>query len=289
MNARRAWQFSDGVWLAGLSVLAVIAAWPIWQDMYQIGTRVDEQSHILLAPIIAVWLVWVRRARLRHCRPQRSLYGPPMVVLGWAMAWVGFSSQIDVARHLGAVFIFLGAWLSVLGPVVFWQFMPAVATGLFVLPVPGRVRQPIALKLQEQSAAATEWFLQLFGVAVERSQNLLTVNGHEVAVAEACNGMRMVSALGLVTYAFVFSFPMRNSVRIAMLALSPLIALIVNIVRLIPTVLMYAFTDLDLAELFHDVSGWVMLFIGLGMLYSLLWLLRWLQIPITPRYTLAGA
>jgi len=186
------------------------------------------------------------------------------------------------------VLMLVGAWLSVLGPSVFQAFLPAAASLIFLLPVPGRIRAPIALELQRDSALVTEWFLQLFGFPVERAENLLLVNGHEIAVAEACNGMRMVSALGLVTFAFVFSYPMRNSVRLFILVLSPLIALIVNVTRLTPTVLMYGYAKIDVADVFHEASGWVMLFVGIAILYGILWLLRWLQVPISPRYALSG-
>ncbi len=287
MNARRTWRFSDGMWLAGLSATAVAASWPIWNEIYSIAIRNEEQSHILLTPAIVCWLVWVRRSRLRQCRPAPSLLGVLTIGLGWVLAWWGFSSQVEVARHFGAVLIVFGALLSVVGPRFVQRFFPAAIALVFLLPVPGRVRRPIALELQERSAIVTEYILDLFSVPIVRSGNALTVNGVEVAVAEACNGMRMVAALGLVTFAFVFSFPMRNSIRIAILALAPLIALLVNIIRLIPTVLMYGYAEHSAAELFHDISGWIMLFIGLGILFSLLNLLRWLQVPLAPKYALS--
>ena len=289
MNTRQAWRFSDGIWLASLSGLAIIAAWPLWRDIFTIAIRNEEQSHILLTPVVFVWLIWVRRSRFRRCKPERSLLGPVLVLLGWMLAWFGFRNDFDIGRHFGAVLMLVGAWLSVLGPSVFQAFLPAAASLIFLLPVPGRIRAPIALELQRDSALVTEWFLQLFGFPVERAENLLLVNGHEIAVAEACNGMRMVSALGLVTFAFVFSYPMRNSVRLFILVLSPLIALIVNVTRLTPTVLMYGYAKIDVADVFHEASGWVMLFVGIAILYGILWLLRWLQVPISPRYALSGS
>ena len=62
----------------------------------------------------------------------------------------------------------------------------------------------------------------------------------------------------------------------------PLIALIVNVIRLIPTVLMYGYSTEDRAQLFHDISGWAMLVLAIGMLWSFLGLLRWLEVPINP-------
>lgn len=287
MTTRRAWRFSDGLWLAALTALAVGACWPVWQEIFSIALRNEEQSHILLTPVIVLWLVWVRRARMRQCRPAHSILGPITIALGWALIVWGFGKSIDLFMHAGALAVLVGSWLSVLGTDVFRRFLPALAVLIFLLPVPGRVRSEIAIPLQKYTAQASQWCLELFGVPLTRDGNLLSINGHEVAVAEACNGMRMVAALGLVTFAFVFSFPMRNGARLLILLFAPVIALLVNIIRLIPTVLMYGYASHDVADTVHDISGWIMLFVGLGVLYALLSLLRWLQVPIS-RYAIAG-
>ncbi|HBS29687.1 MAG TPA: hypothetical protein DEB06_09620 [Phycisphaerales bacterium] len=287
MTGRRVWRFSDGLWLAALTAGAVGSTWTTWADIFRLGIRNEEQSHILLTPVIAAWLVWVRRERLRLCRPSPSLLGPLVVGAGWASVGWGFANSVDIARHLGALAVVVGSWLSVMGPPVFARFMAPLAVLVFLMPIPGRLRQAISIPLQEATARVTEWILEIAAVPITRSGNLLSINGNEVAVAEACNGMRMVAALGLVTFAFVFSFPMRNGARLLILLFSPLIALLVNVIRLIPTVLMYGYAGADAADLFHDVSGWVMLFVGLALLWGLLWLLRWLQIPVS-RYAFAG-
>ena len=70
MTARRSWRFIDGALMAGLAALAVASAWPVWRGILDRALGDPEQSHVLLAPVIAVWLVWVRRERLRRCRPR---------------------------------------------------------------------------------------------------------------------------------------------------------------------------------------------------------------------------
>jgi exosortase len=161
-------------------------------------------------------------------------------------------------------------------------FKPSLIALIFLFPVPGRFRQHIAVPLQQISAFVSENLLALFGVGVERAGVVLQINGHDVAVAEACNGMRMVSALGLITFAFVFSVPMRKSIRLLLLAASPLIALVVNIIRLIPTALAYGYAEPDTAGLVHDIGGWAVLGLALGLLWGCLALLRWLEVPVSP-------
>jgi exosortase len=279
----RPWRFLDGMLIVMLCALAIVAALPVWRDIVGTALESEEQSHILLAPAVAVWLGWLRRGRLRLCRPRWSYTGVAAVLAGWAMIAFGFSRSIDLAWHAGAILMLVGAGVSVVGIDVVRRFLPVVLTLLFLLPVPGQVRSQIAIPLQEATAAATQFVFDLIGVAVVRNGNVLSINGFDVAVAEACNGMRMVSALALVSFAFVFSVPMRTTARLVILLASPFIALLVNIVRLIPTVLVYGrHRDDPIATTFHDLSGWAALVLALALLWCILRLLRWLEIPIAP-------
>jgi exosortase len=282
MNHGRALKFTDGVMLTILVGIAIYLTLPVWTDILAVAWRSDEYSYIFLGLPIAAWLAWVRRERLRYCRPRRTLVGTGIVLAGWLIAALGFNAGINIAWHGGALLIVVGAVITVLGLDFVRQFLPAFGALVFLLPVPGRIRQRIAHPLQEASAYITEAGLDMFSLPVARVGNVLSINGHDVAIAEACNGMRMVVALGLITYAFVFTVPMRTSVRVALLAASPLIALAVNVIRLVPTTLLYGYSDLDAAELFHDVSGWVVLAVALGILWCIVALLRWIEVPISP-------
>ncbi|QKK07434.1 MAG: exosortase/archaeosortase family protein [Planctomycetota bacterium] len=282
MINRARWTGVDAAWLAALVVLGVAAMWSIWVEVFRTGLGSEEDSHILMAVPVAVWMVWIRRGRLRSCPPARSYWGLLLIAIGVAMERVGVMTAVEVARHLGAILVLLGGVTAVVGPAVVMVFLPAVVSLLFLLPVPGRVRQEIAVPLQEISAMVSEFVLNLFGFGVERLGNILTINGEQVAVAEACNGMRMVSALAIISFAFVFSVPMRHPVRLLLLLASPLVALLVNIVRLIPTVLFYGYMQKPTADLFHDLSGWAVLGLALVLLWGMLSLMRWMEIPIDP-------
>ena len=268
--------------LLALVAIAIAACWPIWEAIAEIALHDPENSHILLAIPVAVFLAWLRRGRVRKLPTSPSFVGPGICVLALALLAAGPVYSLDVFSHLGTVLLAVGAIVSVFGAAMLSRFKPSFLALLFLLPVPGTLRRHIALPLQEASARVVEFSMDVFGVGVVRTGNALAINGTEVAVAEACNGMRMVSALALVTLAFVFSVPMRNSVRLTFLALSPLIALIVNITRLIPTVLLYGYADGETADLFHDLSGWGALFVALAILSAVLWLLRWCEVPVAP-------
>jgi exosortase len=162
-----------------------------------------------------------------------------------------------------------------------------VAVLVFLIPVPGMIRQQIAIPLQTWTAQISQVVLEVIGVPVERSVNQLTVNGIPVNIIEACNGLRMVWPLILMSYAFSFGLPLRNSVRFLVLAASPLAAIFCNVVRILPTIWLYSYHTKKVADLFHDYSGWLMLPIAFLILLGLIKTLRWAMIPVM-RYTLAS-
>lgn len=271
-------------WLVLLLGLAVLAALPTWQNVYDLATRSAEYSHMLLVAPVVFLLLWQRRERLARVPLAATATGAGVAMLGVAMDFAGFATQVDLIKDTGMVVMLLGAIVTVTGWAWVIRAAPALAALVFFIPIPGRVRQRIALPLQEVSAAITEYILDFFGVPLVRLGNVLQINGVDVAVAEACNGMRMVVALGLVAYAFAFSMPLRPWARVVILAASPLVAVFANVLRLGPTVLFYGYADKELADFAHDVSGWLVLLVALGVLWGSVALARWVELPIEPEH-----
>jgi exosortase len=321
---RQGWTVWHAIGALVFTCAAIALTATPWSDILLIATKDEEQSHIFLVPVVACWMFWARKIRFRSCPPGGAIMGTAIVGLSWMFLLVGLyglpgpvhSFLMTIGRprifhifasagewleqgnttmvHCGTVGMAIGAALTFLGVNVLRQFFPAFAVLVFIVPIPGAVRQFVSLPLQTAAAASTQALLETFGVLVERSANQLTINGNDVMVAEACNGMRMVFALVLVSYAFAFGIPLRNSVRLVVLALSPVAALVCNVFRLIPTVLIFGQAEKtfmgrsvkDLASSFHDVSGWLMVPLAFLLLLAGLKALRWALIPVT-RYTLA--
>ncbi len=264
----------------GLALLAVWAGSKAWSDILFIAIRDEEASQVWLTLPIFGWLVWARRNRLRDAAPSYSLIGPAIIAVGYLISLYGFLYLKQALWHGGVVVCLIGAGATVVGPRVLLRLWPALLVLGFLVPVPAMIRQRIAIPMQTYTASASEFFFELLALPVMRSGNVLTYNGQDVAVAEACNGMRMVFALLLVTYAFVFATPLRPSVRVLILLLSPVAAIGCNVLRLIPTVYLYGHYPDTWGPTFHDFSGWVMLMLAFALLMGLVRLLQWAEVPV---------
>ncbi|MCC7147534.1 MAG: exosortase/archaeosortase family protein [Phycisphaeraceae bacterium] len=286
VNIRNRWTTRHIVGALGMAILGALITRQAWRDIAHIAISDEESSHILLVPIVAVWLIWVRRGRLRTAVPRGQWIGPLLVLLGWFSSWYGFYHAVQAAWHLGAILVVVGSALTVLGADVLLRFLPVFGVLVFLVPVPGIIRQQIAGPLQTITAQVTHAVLTTMGIPVERFGNALIINGVQVAIAEACNGMRMVFALVLVSYGFAFGTPLRQYVRLIILAASPVSAILCNVIRLIPTVWIYGHFQDEAAQRFHDISGWLMVPIAFFILLGVIRLLRWALLPVAP-FTLA--
>jgi exosortase len=279
-----AWHLLAAAVLAALGVLVTFDA---WHEIYLYATHDEEASHIFIVLPVALWLIWVRRMRFRHCRPSGTIVGPLMVAFGWWLGSYGFNNQRTIFYHLGSLLVVLGCIFSVLGKNVLFRFFPAVAVLVFIVPVPGQIRQSIAMPLEAWTARIAQTLLDIMGVQTEVSGNLLSINGTAVTIAEACNGMRMVFPLFLIAYAFSFGLPLRQGVRFLILLASPITAIVCNVLRTLPIIWLYGYSNREIAHSFHDYSGWLMLPIAFLLLLGIIKLLKWAMLPVT-RYTLAG-
>jgi len=270
----------------GVVALAILATLPAWIDIFHIAHVDEEASHIFLVPIVVAWLIWVRRGRFRYCLPRPTFLGPLFVAFGWLVSSWGYRHANQSFWHGGAVLVVIGALVSYVGRDLLLRFAPAFAVLVFLVPIPGQFRQYVALPMQNATAHATQTMFDILGDPIQRNGNQLSIKDVPVNVAEACNGMRMVFTLVLVSYAFAFGEPLRGYVRFLILAASPVSAIACNVIRLVPTIWLFGHSSRDFAEWFHSLAGWVMLAIAFLLLMAIIRLLKWALIPVSP-YMLA--
>ncbi|QOV91164.1 exosortase/archaeosortase family protein [Humisphaera borealis] len=281
------WTYSHAAMAVLMGALGVGATLEAWKDIYGLATKDSEYSHIFLVPIVSLWMIFSRRMRIRHCKPIGTLFGVLIAALGWGLYTYGYYNGYQTIWHCGAVVVVIGCILSVLGKHALFRFFPAIVVLVFLIPVPPHHRLTIAQPMQVWTAEVSEAVLTLFGVQVQRSGSNLLVNNVPVLIIEACNGLRGVFSLILVSYAFSFGLPLRNSVRFIVLLASPVSAILCNVIRVVPTAYIYGYASSQTGYYLHEVLGWLMLPISFMILLGVIRLLRWAMVPVM-KYSLAA-
>jgi exosortase len=154
----------------------------------------------------------------------------------------------------------------------------AIGFLFFMIPFPFRVETLLSLPLQRLATRASCYLLQTFGIlAVAEGNVILLENAAAIEVAQACNGLRMaVSFMAIsVATALVIRRPLWERVLVVFSAVP--IALLSNIARITWTG--YLFTAIDQPTgryFFHEIAGWLMMPLALGLLVLELWLISFL-------------
>jgi exosortase len=259
---------------------SIYATFDAWRDIASAGWNDEESSHVLLAPMVFAWIFWVRRRRMAKLVVHARWVGLLIMAVAAALWFVGLRDRIHTAWQLGGVLMVVGGAVVALGTGFVWRFLPAFGSLIFLIPMSGGRRQAFAAPMQLITAKLTQNVCELFGMIVDRQGSLLSCNGVSVAIAEACNGMRMVLTLVIVSYLYAFITPLRGYVRVLIIVFSPVTAIVCNVIRLVPTVWMFAHTSKPTAEMFHDISGWAMLLVGFLLVMGVIRLLRWIGLPV---------
>ncbi len=248
-----------------------------------------EYQHIFLVPLVALFLAWVRRGRLKFIRVTGNFFGPLLVAAGWVMGNWGLHYHMNVFFHIGALLVVIGCLTSVLGTQTMLRFFPVIVVLFMMVPLPGQLRHQLADPLQHYTAEISGYLLGLAGADTRVYGNSLVINNQPVFIAEACNGMRMVFPLLLIAYGFAFALPLRTGIRFLIVILSPVVALLCNVVRVLPIVWLQGQgkSGQNWGESLHEHSGWFMVPIAFLVLLGLIRLLKWTTIPVY-KYPLAS-
>lgn len=273
-----------------LALLGIAVTFRAWQDMIvEFAWNNAEYQHIFLVPLVALFLAWVRRGRLRQLRVKGTGLGPILVMLGWFAGSWGFNHKTQILFHSGAVLVLVGCIVSVVGKQVLFRFLPVAVVLLMMVPLPGTVRRQIADPLQQYTAEICNVLLGIAGIETQVSGSLLYINDKPVMIAEACNGMRMVFPLALIAYGFAFGLPLRTSVRVLIVLASPVVALGCNVMRVLPLIWLQGQGPglQHWGERLHEHSGWIMVPLAFLALLGLIRVLKWALVPIY-RFPLAS-
>ncbi len=182
--------------------------------------------------------------------------GPKPVVLWWlTLAWLSAASG----------FVLVSGGVTHLR-----RFAFPLAFVLFALPIPNRVLVPLQFGLQSATTSAAEWTLPLLGVNVIRNGFVLSLPGGDLGVAEACSGVRSITALTAIA-AFVAWHSGFGFVRGALLVLLsiPVVAG-VNAFRVVLSGLLQEYVGKEyIRDDWHEGLGVVMVLLGLGLIVLL--------------------
>ncbi|MCE5229739.1 exosortase/archaeosortase family protein [bacterium] len=238
----------------------------IWQQ------KDSYYSHGWLVPLVALYLVWRRRAEFVE-QPRASWLGLAMmlagililVVSGWLVVF--FTAGFGLILTIWGLCGFLFGW-----PTLKRLTFPAFVL-CFMVPPPEQMIASISLKMKMLATALAIRVIDAAGiVAVNDGQTIYLGNAY-VTVGDACSGLRSLISLIFLGVLFAY-FSNLSRPRKAILALSSVpIAILSNVVRIVTISLVAYFLGTKAVPPVHDASGYLIFIVAFFMLYGTMWLL----------------
>ncbi len=226
-------------------------------------------SHGFLIPIISAYLIWERRAAIRHLQLRPSVLGPVILILAGALYIIGqvagelFTQRFSLVMTLvGLVFSWGGLplWRLMWGPVCYLVFM---------IPLPYIVYDSIAFPLKLVATKASTYILQLLGVTIYSEGNLIFLPNTTLEVADACSGIRsLISVLALTV--IIAKYTQRTMPkRLILMFLSIPVVLACNMLRIIITGILASSAPELSVGFFHAFSGELIFLVGVAIVFGI--------------------
>jgi exosortase len=254
--------------LVVLSLLTLWAYWPtfLWMES-QWRTEPDYSHGYLILPLALV-LLYRRIDLMPKSGVSLGLGGLGLLVLVDFLRIVGRLAYMDfldgwtlVPWVAGLVWLFCGRQML-------WWSLPAIVFLVLLTPMPYQFESLLSFKLQLLSTLLSSVALRTMGFPAIAEGNTIWLGDQHLLVEEACSGLRIF--MGMVAMGFFFATLTRRSWldRVVILGCSAPIAIIVNAFRVTGTGMAYHWLDAERAHQAHDWLGFVMIFVGAGMLFA---------------------
>jgi exosortase len=222
----------------------------------------EDMGHGFVVPFVIAWVIWRERDRWRRVRVQPSLWGYALLAAGGGLQ---LASVLGVGLFAGSLAFLLssiGAILCLGGFAIvrIWAFPLLLA--VFMLPKLAIVYNQLTLPLQLLASRLATALLSVAGIHVLRQGNILNVGGHQVAVAEACNGVRYLLPLALTGLVLGYIADRKVWMRAALFAAAIPVAIVANGFRVAVSAAAPPLSE----GAWHALCGWLIFVLCLGAL-----------------------
>lgn len=265
----------------GLFLVLLWSYWTTLGSMVSTWSNDPQYSHGFLVPIFAGIVLWSRRAQ--HPNIQLSFCWWGLLILAFgsivrliaAACYYEFLDGYSLLPTLIGLTVLFGGWRA-----LHWSW-PALCFVVFMVPAPFRVMTALAYPLQRFATVCSAFLLQTFGQPAVAEGNVIYLREHQLEVVQACSGLGMLVTFFALSAAASLIIQRRWQEKLVVFLSAIPIALLTNVLRITLTGFLYVLAGSAVAKaVFHDLAGWLMMPMGLFLLWLELKLLDNLFIPM---------
>ncbi|MBN2218337.1 MAG: exosortase/archaeosortase family protein [Pirellulales bacterium] len=228
-----------------------------------------DYTYGFFVPIFAAYLLWDRRDMLKADQLKGSYLAIPIILLTigvYMFANEHFNHVLlawTIVPMVGGLVLLVGGWHAVQ-----WAW-PSVFFLFFMSPLPQDYAGMLGSFLQVIGANISVFILQTLGMRAIAEGTVIVLDHSQLGVEEACSGIRMLMLFFAASVGAALYLRTRPPViRIIIAASAPPIAIIANVTRITVTAFLYENVSKELGDkIFHDLVGWWMMPMAIGLVW----------------------
>lgn len=270
---------TNSFWFLGLLLLCLgvigYLFWGAFVELEHTWSTVEEYSHCYMIPLVALFMLWQKLPAVLSIAWRPSWLAAVILVLamlGWALGEVTAFRQIVAYSFIASLVALALATYGWNGLRLTWA---SFAYLIFMIPLPLFLYQRLSAALQLISTELGVAVVELFGISVYVSGNVIDLGGYQLQVAEACSGLRYLFPLMSFGFLIGYLYTGPNWHRwIIFLSTIP-ITILMNSFRIGVIGITVEYWGMEAAEGFlHDFEGWFVFMVCLAVLALEIWLLN---------------
>ena len=257
-----------------VSILAFFALFgPALADLVGDWATDDDYRHGFLLLPVAGYLAW-QEWKGGERRPAQAR-GAAVIVAAVVLFWMSSIAAEFFTLRVSALMAACGLVIYYFGPAQLRAWWLPVALLAFTIPLPAVMLNSLTLPLQLLASQVAVELLQFRHVPATVSGNIIQLPGHDLFVAEACSGLRSLSALFGMTLLIGGTGLVKPWGRILLLVVAIPCALAANALRVFATGYLVYYFGPDAAKgTIHESAGIIVFLVSLAAIALVMLVLR---------------
>jgi exosortase B len=255
-----------------LAAALLIGFAPTYIKLVQGPWRTEQEGHGPLIIAGALWLAWQCRSKLQTAEATPApTSGWVLLLLGLGLLVISRSQDLVMFEVASQLPILCGCLLLVGGWKVLRIFAFPLVFLIFAIPPPGWLLDAFTVPLKTMVSDWVAEILYQFDYPIAQNGVMIMIGPYQLMVKDACAGMNSIFALSAIGVFYIHEFVKNSKFRAMFLLLSIVpITILANFVRVMALVLIAYYFGIDAIEgIFHDLTGFTLFVVALGLFFLL--------------------
>ena len=241
-----------------------LAYFPVWKRLVLAWYNSDEYSHGFLIIPICIYILWRKKDILAEIPVSPSWWGLALVIFSLLLYLFAHFAEIITVASFSMVLLLAGLVIYFYGFFMLKELSFPLFLLLFMIPIPAQIYSSLTVPLQLFVTKVSVWTGALLGVPVYREGNVIHLPDRTMQVVQACSGLK--SMISLLTLSAILSyFTLKSNFLRTVLFVSGIpAAIVVNIIRVLLSVVAYHYFNYDLTKgTTHTIFGMIIFILAL--------------------------